>query len=91
MISPPSGRFSHLQMFRIGCTLFIPSYLSVTVYRHFASAKDDGDFIVMALLAFSTSVAPRRDSAIPHADTLPASGQLDSAASLSVTRLLQFC
>lgn len=35
-------------MFRIGSALFIPSYLTVTLYRPFASASSDGDTILMA-------------------------------------------
>ncbi|CAL1699459.1 unnamed protein product [Somion occarium] len=53
---PPRGRFSHLSMFRIGSLLFIPSYLTVTMYRVFASASDDGNLILMASLAVSTAV-----------------------------------
>ena len=45
---PPRGRFSHLAMFRIGAMLFIPSYLSVILYRVFASASDDGNLILMS-------------------------------------------
>lgn len=46
--SPPRGRFSHLAMFRLGSLLFVPAYLSVILYRPFASANDDGNFFVMA-------------------------------------------
>jgi hypothetical protein len=35
-------------MFRLGSVLFIPAYLSVILYRAFASAEDEGDFILMA-------------------------------------------
>jgi hypothetical protein len=45
---PPRGRFSHLAMFRIGSLLFIPAYLTVTMYRGFASSNDEGSFILMA-------------------------------------------
>jgi len=55
-IGPPLGRFSHLAMFRIGCALFIPSYLSVTLYRHFASADNDGSLFIMVLLSISTAI-----------------------------------
>ncbi|KAG6841094.1 hypothetical protein C0991_001901 [Blastosporella zonata] len=55
-IGPPRGRFSHLAMFRVGSLLFIPAYLSVILYRPFASANDDGNFLVMTALAFSTAV-----------------------------------
>lgn len=48
IFSPPRGKFSHLMMFRLGSVLFIPAYLSVILYRPFASAEDDGNFLVMA-------------------------------------------
>ena len=35
-------------MFRIGSALFIPSYLTVILYRTFASSEEDGNFILMA-------------------------------------------
>lgn len=46
-IGPPRGRFSHLQMFRIGSMLFIPAYLTLPLLRVFASADKDGGFVVM--------------------------------------------
>ncbi|KAI0654384.1 major facilitator MFS-1 [Cubamyces menziesii] len=55
-IGPPRGRFSHLSMFRLGSLLFIPSYLSVIMYRVFASPSDDGNLVLMAALALSTAV-----------------------------------
>ncbi|KAL0960114.1 hypothetical protein HGRIS_011756 [Hohenbuehelia grisea] len=55
-MGPPRGRFSHLAMFRIGSLLFIPSYLTVILYRAFATPDDDGNIIVMAALALSTAV-----------------------------------
>ncbi|EIN08381.1 major facilitator MFS-1 [Punctularia strigosozonata HHB-11173 SS5] len=55
-IGPPRGRFSHLSMFRLGSLLFIPAYLSVTVYRAFASPDSTGNLFVMAGLAISTSI-----------------------------------
>ncbi|KAI0763055.1 major facilitator MFS-1 [Trametes elegans] len=55
-IGPPRGRFSHLSMFRLGSVLFIPSYLSVIMYRVFASPSDDGNLVLMAALALSTAV-----------------------------------
>ncbi|KAI0042711.1 major facilitator superfamily MFS-1 [Auriscalpium vulgare] len=55
-IGPPRGRFSHLSMFRLGSFLFIPAYLTVTMYRVFASPAEDGNFFLMALLAVSTAV-----------------------------------
>lgn len=47
MCRPPRGRFSHLAMFRIGSLLYIPAYLSVILYRVFASDKDDGNLVLM--------------------------------------------
>ena len=44
---PPRGRFSHLAMFRIGSLLYVPAYLSVILYRVFASDKDDGNLVLM--------------------------------------------
>ena len=35
-------------MFRIGSLLFIPAYLTVILYRPFASPDDDGNLILMA-------------------------------------------
>ncbi|KAF5356799.1 hypothetical protein D9756_006576 [Leucocoprinus leucothites] len=55
-LGPPRGRFSHLAMFRVGSILFIPSYLSVILYRIFASESNDGNFILMTALALSTAV-----------------------------------
>ena len=46
-IGPPRGRFSHLAMFRIGSALFIPAYLTVTLYRAFASGGEGNSFWVM--------------------------------------------
>ena len=45
---PPRGRFSHLAMFRIGSLLYIPAYLSVVLYRVFASENDEGSLVLMA-------------------------------------------
>jgi len=55
-VGPPRGRFSHLAMFRIGSALFVPSYLTVTLYRSLASANDDGSVVLMAALSFSTAI-----------------------------------
>ena len=35
-------------MFRLGSLLFIPSYLTVILYRVFASPSDDGNLVLMA-------------------------------------------
>ncbi|KAL1743538.1 hypothetical protein HDZ31DRAFT_40687 [Schizophyllum fasciatum] len=55
-IGPPRGRFSHLAMFRIGSSLFIPSYLVVVLFRVFASEDDGGNFLLMTGLALSMAV-----------------------------------
>ncbi|KAF8842416.1 major facilitator superfamily MFS-1 [Paxillus ammoniavirescens] len=55
-IGPPRGRFSHMAMFRLGSLLFIPAYLTVIMYRVFASPTNDGNFILMSALAISTAV-----------------------------------
>ncbi|KAH7096911.1 major facilitator superfamily MFS-1 [Auriculariales sp. MPI-PUGE-AT-0066] len=56
-IGPPRGRFSHLNMFRIGSALYIPAYLSVIMYRTiFVSDKTEGGVMVMGALALSTAV-----------------------------------
>ncbi|KAF9262333.1 major facilitator superfamily MFS-1 [Marasmius fiardii PR-910] len=56
-LGPPRGRFSHLTMFRLGSLLFIPSYLTVVLYRvPFASEEEDGNFMLMTALAVSTAV-----------------------------------
>lgn len=34
-------------MFRIGSLLYIPAYLTVTLYRVFASETEDGNFFLM--------------------------------------------
>ena len=45
-------------MFRIGSALFIPGYLTVTLYRRLASSPSDGNAILMILLSISTHVFP---------------------------------
>ncbi|KZV97199.1 major facilitator superfamily MFS-1 [Exidia glandulosa HHB12029] len=57
-IGPPRGRFSHLNMFRIGSALYIPSYLSVILYRVLASKSEEGGggIVIMSALALSTAV-----------------------------------
>jgi hypothetical protein len=44
---PPRGKFSHIAMFRIGSLLFIPAYLSVVLYRNFATEGPGNNFFVM--------------------------------------------
>jgi len=50
-------------MFRIGSALYIPSYLTVTLYRPFASANDDGS---TALMTGERFVLCRRPTWIDH-------------------------
>jgi hypothetical protein len=54
-LRPPRGRFSHLAMFRLGAALFIPAYLTVILYRAFASPTDDGNIILMTGESFHFS------------------------------------
>lgn len=51
-------------MFRIGSALFIPAYLTVTLYRAFASEKSEGNLIVM-LGEHTYSLHVRRDNLRP--------------------------
>ncbi|KIK56864.1 hypothetical protein GYMLUDRAFT_46768 [Collybiopsis luxurians FD-317 M1] len=56
-LGPPRGRFSHMTMFRLGSLFFIPSYLSVILYRvPFASEEEDGNLPLMAALTLSTAL-----------------------------------
>ncbi|KAF8636948.1 hypothetical protein AX17_003199 [Amanita inopinata Kibby_2008] len=55
-LGPPRGKFSHLAMFRLGSLLFIPAYLTVVLLRPFASAADNGNFIVMSGLVATTAM-----------------------------------
>jgi len=55
-IGPPRGRFSHLAMFRIGSALFIPAYLTVTLYRAFAGGGEGNSFFIMTALVISTAI-----------------------------------
>lgn len=44
-------------MFRLGSFLFLPAYITVTMYRvPFASEKSQGDFALMSALTLSTYV-----------------------------------
>ncbi|KAI6044041.1 hypothetical protein EDC04DRAFT_2646847, partial [Pisolithus marmoratus] len=48
---PPRGRFSHLSMFRLGSLLFIPAYLTVTIYRVLASPSAESNFVLLSGIA----------------------------------------
>ncbi|EJD41419.1 hypothetical protein AURDEDRAFT_90322 [Auricularia subglabra TFB-10046 SS5] len=49
-IGPPRGSCSHLSMFRLGSLLFVPSYLTVVLYRGWSES------LVMSGLILSTAV-----------------------------------
>jgi len=55
-IGPPRGPLSHLAIFRLGTLLFIPAYISVTLYRIFASPTGDSNFVLMTALSISTAM-----------------------------------
>lgn len=46
-LGPPLGRFSHLQMFRLGCSMYIPSYFALPLLRAFASPDKSGGVFIM--------------------------------------------
>jgi hypothetical protein len=53
-LGPPLGKFNHLQMFRLGCFLYIPAYLCLPLLRHVASPDSDGGILVMTRKLFSS-------------------------------------
>lgn len=57
-LGPPLGRFSHLQMFRLGSALCIPGYLLVPLLHLFASPTkaDNGGFVVMTLMTLISAI-----------------------------------
>ena len=59
-LGPPLGQFTHLQMFRLGCSLYIPAYIALPLLHSVASPESSGGFVVMtresALLAELTPV-----------------------------------
>lgn len=46
-LGPPLGQFSHLQMFRIGCFLYMPAYFALPLLRLVASPESSGGVVVM--------------------------------------------
>jgi len=46
-LGPPLGKFSHLQMFRIGCALYVPAYMALPFVHRVASAEKSGGLVVM--------------------------------------------
>ncbi|ODN94720.1 hypothetical protein L198_04863 [Cryptococcus wingfieldii CBS 7118] len=55
-LGPPLGRFTHLQMFRIGCALYVPSYLLLPLLHKVASAESEGGFLLMVGLVMVTAL-----------------------------------
>lgn len=57
-LGPPLGRFSHLQMFRLGSALCVPGYLLVPLLHLFASPTkaDNGGFVVMTLMTLISAI-----------------------------------
>jgi len=51
-LGPPLGKFNHLQMFRLGCFLYIPAYLCLPLLRSVASPDSDGGILVMTRESF---------------------------------------
>ncbi|CDZ97831.1 Permease of the major facilitator superfamily [Phaffia rhodozyma] len=49
-LGPPTGPCSHIQMFRLGSLLFIPSYITTPALRAFASSAEDGSPFLMFVL-----------------------------------------
>lgn len=54
-MGPPLGPFNHLQMFRIGCALYVPGYLLVPLLHFFAS-DNGGGVIVMTLMSLISAI-----------------------------------
>ncbi|OWZ76556.1 hypothetical protein C366_04995 [Cryptococcus neoformans Tu401-1] len=55
-LGPPLGRFTHLQMFRIGCALYLPAYFSLPILHKIASPDSEGSFFLMFCLVTITAV-----------------------------------
>jgi hypothetical protein len=57
-LGPPLGRFSHLQMFRLGSALYVPGYLLVPLIHIFASPDPEksGGFVVMTLTSLISAI-----------------------------------
>lgn len=55
-LGPPLGRFSMLQMFRLGCMLYVPGYLLVPLLHSVASPNKSGGFIVMTLMSLISAI-----------------------------------
>ncbi|WVN86482.1 uncharacterized protein L203_101646 [Cryptococcus depauperatus CBS 7841] len=55
-MGPPLGRFTHLQMFRIGCALYLPAYLALPILHKVASPDSEGGFFLMFCLTVITAI-----------------------------------
>ncbi|WWD19686.1 hypothetical protein CI109_104149 [Kwoniella shandongensis] len=55
-LGPPLGRFNHLQMFRIGCALYLPAYFSLPILHKIASPDSEGGFLLMSGLTAITAI-----------------------------------
>ncbi|KLT39562.1 major facilitator superfamily MFS-1 [Cutaneotrichosporon oleaginosum] len=55
-LGPPLGRFSMLQMFRLGCLLYVPGYLLVPLLHPIASPTSPGNFITMTSMSLISAL-----------------------------------
>ncbi|GMK57099.1 hypothetical protein CspeluHIS016_0309390 [Cutaneotrichosporon spelunceum] len=55
-LGPPLGRYSMLQMFRIGCWLYVPGYLLVPLLHPIASPDSPGNFITMTSMSLISAL-----------------------------------
>jgi hypothetical protein len=55
-LGPPLGRFSMLQMFRLGCLLYVPGYLLVPLLHPIASPTSPGNFITMSSMSLISAL-----------------------------------
>lgn len=46
-LGPPLGRFTHLQMFRLGCAMYIPAYMALPLVHSIASPDSSGGVVIM--------------------------------------------
>ncbi|BEI84287.1 hypothetical protein CcaverHIS002_0408910 [Cutaneotrichosporon cavernicola] len=55
-LGPPLGRFSMLQMFRLGCWLYVPGYILVPLLHPIASPTSPGNFITMTSMSLISAL-----------------------------------
>ncbi|WWC91764.1 uncharacterized protein L201_006711 [Kwoniella dendrophila CBS 6074] len=55
-LGPPLGKFTHLQMFRIGSALYIPAYFALPILHKVASPDSEGGFLLMTGLTCITAI-----------------------------------